>query len=424
MQILKRNAAAPPSVPVSDPWAALRPLADPNYLVFWLSSLPWNLGRWIEMLVSGWLMLELTNSAWAVALLGFFRAAALPALGVFAGVVADRVDRLNLVRTTQALNIGVPACLTTLVLTDAIAPWHLYLGTLLFGLSWAFDFPTRRALMSDLLPESKLVQGTVLDNLSMNTSKIIGPALGGVILALYGPAAGYGSLCLAYLTGCALLLRVRRPALSAERVTGSPLRNLLDGLAYVVRDRAILAVLVITIIMNCLVFPHQQLLSVFARDIFHVGPVELGWLTAANGIGALAGLVLISRLRGGGPHGWVFAIGSSVVAATLLAFALTGWFGLGLTLLILGGVGHAGFGTMQSAIILGQARPEMRGRALGALTLAIGASPFGALVMGALAEQHGAPFAVAVCAASALVTIALTLLLLPALRHSGVTHPP
>lgn len=418
MQTVGRTDADHRPAPTPDPWATLRPLAVSNFRAFWLATVPWNLGRWIEILVTGWLMFELTSSAWEVALLGFFRAAALPLVGVFAGVVADRLDRLNLVRAAQIVNITVPAAFGWLVLAGAIAPWHLYLGTLLMGLSWAFDFPTRRALMADILPDTQLVHGTVLDNLSMNGSKIIGPALGGVLLYAAGPVAGFAFLALAYASGAVLLLLVRRPALDRARASGSPMRNLVDGLTFVVRDRAVRGVLLITIIMNLLIFPHIQLLPVFARDIFGVGPVELGWLSAGNGIGALFGLGFISR-RHGGRLGRVFLVGSAAMALTLAAFAGASWYALGLLLLVAGGIGHAGFGTMQSAILLSQTQPHLRGRALGALTLAIGSSPFGALIMGALADRLGAPAAVAICAGAALVAVALIALLLPDLRRAS-----
>jgi predicted MFS family arabinose efflux permease len=253
----------------------------------------------------------------------------------------------------------------------------------------------------------------------MNTSKIVGPALAGVLLKFLGPNPSYAVLTLCSLAALALFLLVRRPIEEQARVAGSPLANLLDGLVYVTRHRTILAVLLITIFMNCLVFPYMQLLPVMARDILRVGPIELGWLAAADGIGALLGLPLIARTRRGGPHGWIYILGSLLMATTLLAFALSPWYGLALLLLIIGGVGHAGFGTMQGTILLTQSDPAMRGRVLGALTLAIGASPFGALLMGLLAERWDASVAIALCAATACATVLLVGALAPSLRRAG-----
>jgi MFS family permease len=399
--------------------SAFRLLAERNYRCYWLATVPWNLARWTEMVITGWLMLELTNSPWDVALLGFCRSAALPVIGPFAGVIADRVDRLTLVRAAQALNVAVTLILTGLIFTGLIAPWHLFAGALLLGLSWAVDWPARRAVMVDIVGRASLVQSTVLDNFSMNASKIVGPALAGVILALVGAAWGFATLLLFFGASMALFWLVTRPAQEQARIGSSPLRSLVDGLAYVVRQPVILGVLAITVIMNCLVFPYTQLLPVMARDILRVGPVELGWLAAANGIGALFGLPLILRLRAGGPQGWLFILGSAGLAGTVLLFAASPWYALSLLLLIVGGIGHAGFGTMQGTLLLGQASPEMRGRALGVLTLAIGASPFGALLMGAIAERWNAALAIGLCGLVALAAVALGAALIPPLRAAG-----
>jgi MFS family permease len=359
-----------------------------------------------------------------VALLAFFRMAALPVIGPFAGVVADRVDRLALVRACQAINVLAPGIICLLLLTGQIAAWHLFVSGLLLGLSWAIDWPSRRALMVDLAGASALVPATVLDNLSMNGSRIVGPALAGLLLSLSGPLAGYVLLTLAAVAGAVLLLPVRRPAGGRALVTGSPLRNLAAGLAYAGRDPVILGTLLITIIMNCLVFPSTQLLPVVARDALHVGPVELGWLAAADSIGSLLGLPLILRLRRGGPYGWVYIVGSAFMGLTTLLFAFSPWYAPALLLLIIGGIGHAAFGTMQGTILLSQTGPEMRGRAMGVLTLAIGASPFGSLLLGLMAEAWGVSVAIGAAAAVATVTVILVGLLTPSLRRAGMAQVP
>ena len=394
-------------------------LRFPNFRFYWLATLPWNFSRWVEIVVSGWLMFELTNSPWQVALLGFCRSLALPLVGVFAGVVADRVDRLRLVRGVQIMNTCVALSWLLLVLLGLIAPWHLYAGGLLLGLGWALDWPARRALMADMVAGEYLVKATVLENLSMNITKIIGPAMGGVLLWLAGPAAGFLTLTLAFGLGGLMLLRVQRPAEERAPLGGSALRNLTEGLGYVTRDRAIFGVLAITVFMNFFAFPYIQLLPVFAKDVYQAGELGLGWLGAANGIGAMVGLPLIARMRAGAPQGWVFILGSALMSGTLLFFALSPWYTVALFILIVGGIGHAGFGTMQSTIILSQAAPEYRGRALGVLTLAIGSSPFGALAMGFFAEIWSAPVSVALCGSIGVLLVGLTALLLRPLRRAG-----
>jgi MFS family permease len=242
--------------------SALYLLRDRNYRHYWLATVPWNLGRWTEIVVAGWLMLELTDSPWQVAVLGFCRSAALPVIGPFAGVIADRVDRLALIRAAQVLNVAVTLTLTLLIASGQVASWHLLAGSLLLGLSWALDWPARRALMVDIIGHDALVQATVLDNFSMNASKIVGPALAGALLALGGGLFGFGLLLAGFMLSLCLFWLVGRPRHEVARSSGSPLHSLAAGLVYVTRHRTILGLLMITVIMNCLVFPFIQLLPV------------------------------------------------------------------------------------------------------------------------------------------------------------------
>lgn len=405
-------------------WGALQPLLIPNYRFFLAATVPWNIGRWTETVVASYLMYQLTNSAWEVALLGFCRSAGLPLVGPFAGVIADRFDRLNLVRLCQAINVVTLIAVTALLWTGNLVPWHLLAGSLLIGLSWGLDWPARRAMMVDIVGTPSLVQATVLDNLSMNVSKIIGPAIAGLLLSLLGPLAGFQMLTVAFAGAAVLFLFVRRPDGAPIRITGSPWRNLASGLTYVGRNPAIMGVLIITVLMNCLIFPAIQLLPIVSEEVLQVGPRELGWLAAADGIGALIALPLIARMRGGGPHGWAYIIGSSLHALSQALFAICPWYWPALLLMIIGGIGHAGFGTMQGTIILSRTSPEMRGRVLGVLTLAIGSSPIGALVMGQLAAQGGAAFSIGLCALVALATVIATAMIYPALRQAGRSTAP
>jgi len=176
------------------------------------------------------------------------------------------------------------------------------------------------------------------------------------------------------------------------------------GLRYVRQDEAVWAVLVITILMNCLLFPYMQLMSVFAEDVLRVGPVGLGAMGAANGIGASLGLLVLPPLRRAHWQGLAFAGGSCLACVMLFLFARSTWYEGALALLVLIGLGTSAFGTMQSTIILSRTSQEMRGRAMGLLAFAIGSAPVGSMEQSLLVERLGAPFTVA---ANALVCAAL-----------------
>lgn len=392
----------------------ISPLRLPGYRLLWASSVAWYCGRWMDVLAAGWLALALTNSPWLVAVIGFCRSIPLPFFGVFAGAIADRFDRRRLVIISQFANAGAALVVCLLYASGHLEYWHLAVANIVPGISWSLDWPSRRAMLPDLVERPRLISAVMLDSMSMSGSRILGPVVAGAMLAVLDYQWVYLAVALVYMAGVIPLLRLRIPPSHAS--SGGPnLRFILDGLQYCGRHEAVRAVLIITVMMNWAVFPYQQLLPVFARDVLGVDSVGFGWLTAADGIGSmLAALLLLSgwRLR---HSGWAYLLGSLLMCGTLLAFAVSPWFMASLILLTVAGFGHLGFSVFQSFIILQRVSDALRGRAMGVLTLAIGSGPLGTLLMGAIAGAAGAPWAVGLCAAAGGAFIAGT-----ALTHRGL----
>jgi MFS family permease len=174
-----------------------------------------------------------------------------------------------------------------------------------------------------------------------------------------------------------------------------------------------LGVLCTTVIMNALAFSYVQLLPVVARDHLQIGPGLMGLLASADGMGTLIGALVLAALGNIRQQGRVFALGALIELVSLLAFTLSPWYGLSFLLLMLVGMGNAGFSTMQSTIILLSAAPGMRGRAVGILGLCIGSTPLGLLELGAVAAIFGAPLAIGFNAALALVLMVPVVLYTP-----------
>jgi MFS family permease len=383
-----------------------QPLREHQFRWLWLSTFAWNFARWMELTVTGWVALELTGSPWLVALIGVARNAFLPVAGPITGALADRFDRVRLMKLAQWGNVLVVGAVAGLLLLGRGAYWQLVLCSLWLGASWGIDWPSRRATIADMVGPERVLQAVVLDNVTQNLSRIAGPLLAGAVLAAAGGAGAYAVLAASFLLASTVLVPVR-PRRRLNRTPGQSVwRELRAGLAYVRHDAAIWAVLVITVLMNCLLFPYQQLLSVFAEDVLHVGPVGLGAMGAANGAGAALGLLLLPPLRRLRWQRLAFAGGSCLGCLAVFCFARTTWFPAALALLVAAGLGTAAFGTMQSTIILSRAEPAWRGRAMGLLALAIGSAPAGALETTILVDRFGAPAAVAANAALCGVLVA------------------
>jgi MFS family permease len=377
-------------------------LREPHYRQLWLAGLCINTARWMDFLVLGWLALELTNSPFMVGVAAFCRASPMMALGPLAGLLADRFDRGRVMIGVQLLNLGATAALLLLFGTGRGGFTLLVLLEVLLGAAWAIDFPARRTAVYTLVGPGRLTNAISLDSVSMQGTKILGPIVGGVLLARLGATGCYAALVLVYLAALALLLRLtRRVALPGAGAGESVTAGFVAALREVRAQPLIRAVLLITVLMNALVFPYQHILSVFARDVLAVGPEGLGLLVSSEGLGALLGSLVIAGWRSFAHHGAVFAAGSLAAAMLVVAFAFSPRYGLSLTLQFAIGVGEAGFGTMQSAIVLLAAPERLRGRVMGILSACIGTQPLGALWIGFFASQVGAPWAAATGAAAA-----------------------
>jgi len=380
---------------------------------------------WMETLVTGWLALEMTDSAWWVSVVAFCRNIPVPLVGFLGPVWVERFRRRRVIQALQSVNLLAALTLAILYHFGRLEYWHLTMVSLANGAAWALDWPTRRALLPDLVGRDHVVDAMVLENVLQSLTRLSGPLLAGLAMQHLGAGGALWILCLIGGTGLLVLLGLRTDSHSPEQTAGirDALARTREGLRYVRGNSAILGTLIITVIMNAWAFPFQALLPVFARDVLGQGPFGLGLLGAANGAGAMVGLLLVNLSRRSFGHPVIFSTGSILACVGLLAFSLSSSMTLSLAALAIAGVGQAGFSIMQSSIILVEATDQMRSRAMGALVIAIGVGPLGRVQAGAMAAAWSAPVAVFCMAASgALATLAVVLLLLGFVRRSQ--EPP
>jgi MFS family permease len=399
-------------------FAPMETFRSRGYRYLWLASLMWNLARWMDQVVLGWVVLEMTNSAWLVAVIGALRWLPLLMFGVAGGAFADRIDRRWLLIGAQGLGLGVSLATAVLLAAGWFDFGWAALATFLLGLQWALDWPTRRALIPDLVGRELTVNAIALESVSMNLTRIVGPLVAGGLITFVSPAAAFLVMAGLYVAEIVMLKIMPLDVRGRQVASGSMLRYLRDGFTELGKSQPIVGVLLISTLLNILVFPYQQLLPVFARDELHVDAVGLGVLGAASGIGSMAGSLAIASAGRVPRSARLFWVGSALMSAGVVGFALTRDLPLALALLALSGLGSAAFAALQSTIVLGKASDQLRGRAMGALTLAIGSAPVGTLEIGALTILLGAPLAVALNAGVCAVLVCLVAARLPQFRAS------
>ncbi len=386
-------------------WDVLAPLSNRDFVRLWLANGLWWQAMWMEMMVLGWLALELTDSPWWVQVIGFYRSIPLLLIGLLGSAITDRFKRRHLVLTLQAANVVAALSLALLLWSGNLKFWHLSVVALAMGSTWALDWPTRRSMIPDLIGKAHTVDAMVLENFIQGFTRISGPLAAGYIIAVYG---NLGALIV--LVGLGLLASLSLSGLKTD--SKAPIKSvgisatwteMRQGWIYIRESAPIFGVFLITIFINVWAFPYMNLLPVFARDIFGQGPEGMGWLGAVNGVGAFIGLGVIHLGRRKLSNEWLFISGSLVSSIGVVFFALSGTYGLSLLMLFCSGLGQAGFSIMQSSIILVESSDEMRSRAMSGLVVAIGLGPFGRLQSGAMAEVWGPRIAVGVMAVMAAV---------------------
>lgn len=386
-----------------------------EYRYYWVASLLVYGARWMQTVVVGWLVLELTDSAFMVGLVGACQWGPM-LLGAFTGLIADRFNRRVVLIWLQFSSAMACFLLGFLIITDLIQTWQIMILSLFMGIAWAIDWPCRRAMIPNLVGEGNVLNGIALDHTAGTAMLTIGSIAGGQFITAIGMGNSYYLIGAVYLAATfSFFLIGKTEQVPVAEDTGIT-ANIAEGIRYMFQNQAMQAILVVTVIMNAFILPYRQLLPIFARDILKVGPSGLGYLTAAHGLGALIGSITLASLGSVRYLGGAFLGGSSGSAALLLIFAFSTLYPLSLGSLVASGFAMAFFGTLQSTILLNLSAEQMRGRVMGILSLAIGVMSLGMLVFGAFAETIGAPLVVGISAAIAAVSIIAVLFFMPILR--------
>jgi hypothetical protein len=400
-------------------------LESPLYRRLWLSGLIYYSARWVEIIISGWIVLESTNSAFLVGLSGFFRVLPMLFFGSLFGAFADRFRQIDILIAIHAIGLFGALVLAGAFVLGTAPLWLILAMIGLIGSGSAADFSARRTLIDEIQERSLLANTMSLESLSMNGSKVIAALGAGLLLAIGGATLGYVCLALLYGAGLGWIVAVkrhlprveRRPHASSLRVVTS----LHTGWASTLRIPVVRGVFIVTIIINVMVFPYQQLIAIVADDILSVGPFWMGVLAGADGVGAAVSAAWLAFGTGSRRPGLLFAGGSTATAALLVVLALSPIFVL--SLLIQFAIGACGglFGAYQAALVLSAAPGDARARALGLIATAIGLTPFGMLIIGALSSAAGAQVAIASLGALGLIGLSLVLVLNPSLRGAKIT---
>ncbi|HZT07200.1 MAG TPA: MFS transporter [Chloroflexota bacterium] len=397
--------------------ARLGAFRSPNFTWYWISQVTTNVGTWMQMVATGWLVLQLTNSP---ALLGFnavVQAVPILAFALVGGIIADRVDRYRLTVASYVVQIIPDALLAWLVMTGRIEVWHVFTYSVVSATISAFATPGRQAFIPSLVPKRDLLSAMALNSVTWQGAAVVGPALAGVILAIWGLPGSFNINVASDFVSLAAILAVRLPPMPPRVSQASGWSDIREGMAFAWRDQHVRTLLISVAVVTFLARPYANFMPVFARDVFDVGPEGLGVMLTLPAVGTIVSGALLA-VAGRIPLVRTFIATALGLAVALIAFCVTRNFPAALALLFVVGACQSSSTTIINTVLQEVIDERIRGRVMSLFMLCTwGSWRVGSLPMGIAADLWGAPLAVGVSAA------ALLALLVPMSRSRGLRGP-
>jgi len=398
-------------------------LKVPNYRRYLSGQSISLIGTWMQMVAQSWLVLELTNSALDLGLVTALQTAPVLLLGPYGGVVADRVDKRRLMIVLQSL-MGVQALvLGVLTVTGSITLWQVGVLAALLGLNSAFENPARQSFMLELVGPDELRNAVSLNSTLVNAARVIGPATAGILIATVGTGVCFLVNAVSFVPVVLSLLSMDvsqlQPTERAERAKG----QLREGLRYVRHTPELAVPLVMMGLAGMLTYEFAVTLPVLDHRVLHGGSTGYGFMTAAMGIGAVAGGLLTAALGRTGLRPLVLAATAFGTLVLSAAFAPT--MALELVVLALVGAASVSFMAVGNSTLQLRAAPAMRGRVMALWFVAFqGSTPIGGPLIGWVIAVAGARVGLAVGGATCLLVALLGYLALRRLRGPGAIAAP
>jgi MFS family permease len=372
-----------------------RSLSHRNYRLFWTGAFLSNVGTWMQAVAQGWLVLQLTNSAFWLGLDAFVATAPGFLFTLVGGVFADLIDRRRLLLYTQVV-AGVAALgLAVLVATGVVDRWMVLGFSFVTGCCMSLASPSYLAMTYDLVGREDLANAIALNSTQFQLSRVVGPALAGVAFEVFGLAGCFFANSVSFVAVIASLAMVRpqkHPQAAAHSLHDRRAlwRDLIEGFRYVRNRPRVSSLLLLSAVSSLFGAPYFTLVPVYARDIFRLGETGLAVMMGTAGGGAFLGALLVAYLGDFRRKGWFVLGGAIVFGVCITIFALSTH--LGLSLVFLFGLGFALVVSVAISNTLLQklVTDQMRGRVMSMFLLTfMGTMPIGSIVAGALSNRYG-----------------------------------
>ncbi len=391
-----------------------------DFRFYWVGLIINHLGSWMQLTAQSWLLYEMTGSPALVGLNGLLRTLPFVLVSLYAGTLVDRVERKLLLMRVEAAQGVIAIGIGALAATGRLEVWHIYAGSILNSILGAFESPCQQSLLRNLVPAADLTTAYSMASTVRRSSQVVGPALGGLCVATIGAAGAFYVNGISYFgyVWCLWMVSIFSRGRESQARAWDALK---EGFRYVLDQRGIAALLGLQAVIS-IFGSYQQLLVVFAKDIFSQGPEGLGLMQSALGAGSIVGSVGLASLGDVHHKGRLTITSSLVFASALIAYSFCPWYPLALLILAVMGGADVISGAMNGTIMQLMAERHMLGRVVSFSSITNrGLGPMGGFQTGVLAGFIGIQWATAAGAAVCLAALGFTALRVPAVsRFTGL----
>ena len=371
---------------------ATESLRHRDYRYFWTGALISNTGAWMQRATVPWVLWQLTGSAAVIGIATFIQFIPVVVFGPVGGSIADRFPRRSVLLITQTISAFLALSLWLLWISGAATAWSIVGIVALVGATFGINGPTWQAFISELVPRPLLLNAVTLNSTQFNAARAVGPALAGIVIAVWGPGAAFliNALSFGAVLIALALVRAGRETVHDQPDRARPFREFRAALRYARQRQGIMASYVTVAALGFFGGPLTQLVVVFAEEEYSAGGAAYGAMAAALGVGAVLGAPLIAGRGSGVPRSRLVHVGVTVYGLALVAFAMAPAYGLAIVALLIAGAGYLAIASTLNTTIQVQVDEAMRGKVMAVylMTLTL-AMPVGALVQGWAAEVFG-----------------------------------
>ncbi len=400
-----------------------RSLRYRNYRLFFSGQSISLIGTWIQRIAMPWLVYSLSGSPFLLGVVGFAGQIPTFLLAPFAGVLSDRWNRYHILLTTQILAMLQALVLAALFLSGTIKVSHIVILSIILGCINAFDVPARQSLLIEMVDKPEDLGNAIALNSSMvNSARLLGPSLAGILIASTGEGICFLINGLSYLFVIASLLFMKLKPKKREIKHPHILKSLQEGFSYTFGFAPIKSIILLLALISLVGVPYAVLMPVFVKEILHGDSHTFGFLMGASGIGALSGAVYLASRKTVLGLGRIIPLAAGIFGSGLIIFSLSRFFLLSLILMVVSGVGMMLQLASGNTIIQTIVDDDKRGRVMSIYSMAfMGTAPFGSFLAGSMASLLGAPNTLLIGGVLCIAGAAIFARKLPELRK--VVHP-